>query len=173
MLQIASGAGLYAERLAVALGFTTLIGAIATFATCRSCLSFLGRFGLKNPMDMRWYRQIYKYHGYYWWVFLLGLALHLLTSIMHTAIPRTGDPDTPIHWMILSFAIVSLPLLGIVLSSCRSFVGFLNLFMEKGPLNNHAFQKFYKYHSYYWLLLVLAVAGHIGSAYVHVGIWPG
>ena len=173
MLQVASGVGLYAERLAVALGFVTLFGAVATFGTCRSCLSFLGHFGLKNLTEKRWYRPIYKYHGYYWWVFLFGLTLHFLTTIMHTAIPQAGDPDAPIHWIILSFAIISLPLLGTVLASCRSLVGMLNLFMEKGPLNNYRFREFYRYHAYFWLLLVLAVAGHIGSAYVHVGIWPG
>lgn len=173
MLQISSGVGLYGERLAVALGFVTLASALVTFISCRSCLSFLGRFGMKNPMDMKWYRLFYRYHGYYWWVFLFVLLLHFMTALMHTAIPTAGDPDAQIHWLILSFALSSLVLVGAVLSSCRSLVGLLGLFTEKGPLSSRAYQSFYRYHSYYWLILVLAVAGHVVSAYVHTGIWPG
>ena len=172
MFQISSGAALYGERLAVALGFVTLISAVATFATCRSCLSFLSFFGLKNPIEARWYRPFYKYNGYYWWVFLLGLALHLLTSIMHTAIPTAGDPDAQIHWIILSFAFVSLILTAVALSSCRSMASFLGLFMEKGPMAHIFYQSFYRYHSYYWVVLISAIAGHFIAAFVHTGIWP-
>ena len=168
-----SGAGLYAERLTVVLGFVTLLSALATFASCRSCLSFLGRFGLKSPMEVGWYRLFYKYHAYYWWVFLFALVLHFMTAIMHTAIPSAGDPEATIHWLILSFALGSFVFIGAVLVSCRSLVGFLNLFTGKSPLNSKAYQTFYRYHSYYWLILILSIAGHFASAYVHIGIWPG
>ena len=145
MLQISnSGAGLYGERLTVALGYITLAFTVATFATCRSCLSLLSHLGLKSPMEMRWYRPFYKYHGYYWSVFLFTLVLHLMTAMMHTAIPKAGDPDAQIHWIILSFGLSTLVFTGITLSSCRSFIGLLNLFMEKGPLTNQAFQLFHQ-----------------------------
>jgi hypothetical protein len=170
---ISGSIGLNEERLAVALGFVTLASALATFASCRSCLSFLGRLGLKSPMEMRWYRLFYRYHGYYWWIFLFALVLHILTTVMHTAIPTPGDPDAPIHWVILSFALGSLVMVGVVFFSCRSLVGFVNLFTEKGPLSGARFRSFYRYHSYYWLALILVVAGHFAGAYVHVGIWPG
>ncbi len=80
MFQISGNVGLYGERLAVALGFVTLVSALATFSSCRSCLSFLGRFGLKSPIERRWYRSFYRYHGYYWWAFLFVLVLHLFVS---------------------------------------------------------------------------------------------
>jgi hypothetical protein len=172
MLQVASGPGLYGERLAIVLGFVTLISAVATFATCRSCLSLLGRFGLKNPLDMRWYRPLYKYHGYYWWVFLMGLFLHLLTAMMHTAIPIPGDPDAQIHWIILSLGFASLVLVVIMVSSCRSLVGLLNLFREKNLLSDKIYQLFYRFHSYYWLILFLLIAGHFTGSYIHTGVWP-
>jgi hypothetical protein len=174
VFQIAnSGAGLYGERLAVALGFVTLAFALATFASCRSCLSLLGRLHVKNPMETRPYRTFYKYHGYYWSIFLLTLILHLISAVMHTAIPTADDPDAQIHWVILGFAFGSLVSTGVVLSSCRSLVNLLNLFAEKGPLSNLRYQLFYQYHSYYWVLLILAIAGHVASAYLHTGIWPG
>lgn len=172
MFQISSDVGIYGERLAVALGFVTLASALATFASCRSCLSILSRFGLKNPTEIRWYRLFYRYHGYYWWIFLFALVLHLITALMHTAIPTAGDPDVQIHWIILSFAFSSLALVGAVLSSCRSLVGLLSLFTEKGPLSSNRYKSFYRYHSHYWMLLVLSVAVHVTGAGIHTGIWP-
>jgi len=172
MLQISGDIGIYGERLAVALGFVTLATGLVTFVSCRSCLSFLSRLGLKNPMDMGWYHTFYRYHGYYLYIFLFALVLHLLTALMHTAIPTAGDPDAQIHLIILSFAFSSFVVVGIVLSSCRSLVALFNLFMEKGPLANKRYQMFYRYHSFYWLILALSATGHITAAYTHVGIWP-
>ena len=172
MLQIASGPGLYGERLAIALGFVTLLSAVATFATCRSCLSFLGHLGLKNLIDVKWYRPFYKYHGYYWWVFVMGLFLHLLTAMMHTAFPTASDPDAQIHWIILALGLASLVLVGSVLASCRSLAGLVNMFREKSLLSNKKYLPFYRFHSYYWLILILLIAGHFASSYIHTGIWP-
>jgi hypothetical protein len=172
VFQIAGGPGLYGERLTVALGFVTLISAIATFATCRSCLSFLGRLGLKNLADSPWYRPFYKYHGYFWWVFVMGLVLHLLTALMHTAIPTSGDPDALSHLIILSLGLASLVLAIGVLASCRSLLGLLNLFREKSLLGENKYLSFYRFHSYYWLLLILLIAAHFTSSYIHIGIWP-
>jgi hypothetical protein len=172
VLQIASGPSLYGERLAIALGFVTLMSAIATFATCRSCVSFLGRLGLKNLTDMKWYRPFYKYHGYFWWVFVMGLFLHLLTALMHTSIPTAGDPDAQIHWIILSLGLTSLVLVSSVLASCRSLAGLLNLFREKNLLSDKKYLPFYQFHSYYWLILIILIAAHFTSSYIHTGIWP-
>jgi hypothetical protein len=172
MLQVASGPGLYGERLAVVLGFVTLISAVATFATCRSCLSFLTRLGLKNLTDKKWYRPFYKYHGYFWWVFVMGLFLHLLTALMHTSIPTEGDPDAQIHWIILAFSLSSLVPLGALLFSCRSSVALANLFLGKSLLSRSGFLSFYRYHTYFWLLFLLVLAGHLASSYIHIGFWP-
>ncbi len=170
---ISGNIGLNEERLAVALGFVTLVSALATFASCRTCLSFLARLGLKDLMENKWYRAFYRYHGYYWWTFLFALVLHLLTTIMHTGLPTPGDPDAAIHWVILSFAFGALVMVVAVFSSCRSLVGLANLFAEKGPLSNTGFRSFYRFHSFYWLVLILFVVGHFASSYVHIGFWPG
>ncbi len=172
MLQITSDVGLYGQRLTVALGFVTLASAVATFASCRSYRSFLERFRLKTFMETGWYRAFYRYHGYYWWVFLLALVLHLVTALMHTIIPTSGDPDAQIHWIILSFAFNLLVMVVAVLFSCRSLVSLFNLFTERGLLTNNLYQSFYRYHSIYWSILILSIAGHITSVYIHTGIWP-
>jgi len=169
---IASGIALYSERLTVALGFLTLASALATFATCRTCLSFLSRFGIKNPVDAKWYRPFYKLHGFYWWGFVMGLAFHLTAALMHTSWPKESDPDGRIHLLILEFGLASFVFIGAVLSSCRSLINLVSLFSERSPLVNQGFKKFYQYHSFYWLVLALAVAGHIASGYAHIGFWP-
>ncbi len=170
---ISGNIGLYSERLAVVLGFVTLASALATFATCRTCLSFLGRLGLKIRVDAGWYRPFYKYHGYYWWVFIFALTLHFLTAVMHTAIPKAGDPDGTIHWAVLGLGFGAALMTEVVLSSCRSLTGLLNAFTGKSPVANKRFFSFYRYHAYYWLILVLAIAGHFAASYIHIGVWPG
>jgi hypothetical protein len=170
---ISGNIGLNEERLAVALGFVTLASAMATLVTCRTCLSFLERLGLKSVTESKWYRGLNKYHGYYWWAFILALVLHLMSAVMHTALPKAGDPDAAIHWVILSFALGSLVMVGAVISSCRSMVGLITLFTEKGPLSGSKYNFFYRYHAYYWLFLILLIAGHFASSYMHIGFWPG
>ncbi len=166
------GVALYGERLAVALGFATLVSAIVTFISCRSCLSFFSRLGLKNFTETKWYRVFFRYHGYAWPLFLFFLTLHLLTALMHTAIPTAGDPDATIHWTILSFAFVSFLLVGAVLLSCRSLVNTITLFTGKNLVSNKVYLPFYKDHSFYWMILITAIVGHFIAAYSHVGFWP-
>jgi hypothetical protein len=171
-LQTNGGPGLYGERLAVALGFATFALGLATFASCRTCLRFIERFGITNPADKNWYRPFYRLHGYYWYVFLFVLALHILSSLMHTAIPSAGDPDATQHWIILAFSLSSLAPLGALLSSCRSSVALADLFLGKSLLTRSGFRGFYRYHTYFWLLFSLALAGHLASSYLHIGFWP-
>lgn len=168
-----TGVALYSERLTVALGFVTLFFTLANFASCRSCLSLLGYLGMKSPLEKKWFRPFFNLHGYYMYGFLFTLALHLVAAVMHTAIPTIGDPDGLIHLIILSFGFASFIFVGVVFFSCRSLVGLLNLFMEKGPLNSQGFQSFYRYHNLFWGVLFLAIAGHFTSGYIHVGFWPG
>ena len=55
-LQIAGDLGIYYERIAVILGFITLAAALATFASCRSCIALAGRYLKKNLLENRAYQ---------------------------------------------------------------------------------------------------------------------
>jgi len=103
----------------------------------------------------------------------MGLTLHFLSAVMHTAIPKAGDPDAPVHWAILGFAFGAALMTGAVLSSCRSTAALLNTFTGKSPVANKRYFSFYRYHACYWLILVLAIAGHFTASYIHIGVWPG
>lgn len=103
----------------------------------------------------------------------MGLFLHFLTAIMHTSIPSASDLDGQIHWLILSLGLTSAVMVAGILASCRSLAGLLNLFREKDLLSNKKYLPFYRFHSYYWLILIVLTAGHFVSSYIHTGIWPG
>jgi hypothetical protein len=165
--------GQYNERLAIVLGFATLLFALATFATCRTCLALLGRLGWHRPTENRAYKAFYRYHGYYWWGFWFVFLLHALVGLMHgLSVPSSIDPDAYLHVPILWLGVGSFGLAAVVLASCRSPVAVIDLFRTRPSLASRAYRLYYRYHSYYWILLWLAVAGHFAVGYYHSGIWP-
>ena len=129
--QIVGDLGLYYERIAVSLGFATLIAGLATFASCRSLVSLVTRYAHASLLENRAYRSFYKYHAYYWWSLLIIMAIHLASAAMHTGLlPAAGDPDALAHWLILGFAFGSLPSSSIEFASCRSFASLIDFFSQ-------------------------------------------
>jgi hypothetical protein len=172
MYALSTDPGIFGERVAVILGFMTLFMALTIFVSCRSCLSFLRIFRINNFLNSKGYQVFNRYHNYYWWIFGYFLVIHVWMAVVHTGFPAADDPDASIHWVILWSGIGSLALSGVVLSSCRSFVYMLTFFRGSSPLGNWLFRESYKFHSYYWLAFLLAVAGHFAADYYHVGLWP-
>jgi hypothetical protein len=166
-----SAAGLYNERLAIVLGFITLLLALAVLASCR-VVPIVMNILHKDPMQSHFYQTFYKWHAYLWWVFGTMLLLHLSTAFIHTGFPVPGDPDAPIHWVILGAALGSLLFFFIVLASCRSIVTFINVLAGKNPLQNRFFKWFYARHGLYWWLFALIFLVHISAAGIHTGVWP-
>lgn len=162
----------YNERLAIVLGFITLFFVLATFASCRSFITLLNHFGWKNPIDSEAYRIFYRYHFYYWWAFCFVFTLHLMTAVMHTGLSTTDDPDAYLQWYVLWSGLALFVSSLVLFSSCRSLPNLLNLFAGENPLTVKGYQLFYRYHSYYWLVFFLLIAGHFAFGYVHAGIWP-
>jgi hypothetical protein len=168
---ITGDVGLYGERVAVVMGFITLASFIAMGLTCRSFVAFTNRIGLGKLTSSRPYLTFYRYHSYYWWLFWFMLLLHLVTGLMHTEIPKAGDPDAAIHWAILIMAISVLITMGLVFSSCRTFVSMFKALKGRDPLEGD-YQKFYRLHSYLWAALLLALLGPLIASYIHIGFWP-
>jgi cytochrome b561 len=171
--QITVDLGIYYERIAVSLGFVTLVTGLATFASCRNFITLISRYTNKNILENKAYQSFYKYHGYYWWTFLVVLVVHMMSSAMHTnLLPGTDDPDAVEHWWILGFALGILVSLFIQAFSCRSFVSLIDFFSQKSPLKFRLYKGFYKFHAYYWWLVFVSVAGHIIASSIHTHIWP-
>ena len=172
--QIASGLGLYYERIAVLLGFVTLVACLAAFTSCRSFAALVSRYAHTSLLENRVYQSFYKYHGYYWWSFLIMLILHMMSSAIHTALlPRAGDPDALEHWLILGFALGTLVALFVQVTSCRSFAGLIEFFSQRSPQRFRAYKGFYQCHAYYWWIVFVAVGGHVIASAIHTHVWPG
>ena len=147
-LQIAGGLGIYYERIAVTLGFATLLAIVATFVSCRSFISLIGRYAHMNLMENTLYKSFYRYHAYYWWLFLIVLVIHIMSATIHTELlPGHDDPDALEHWMIIGFALSTLAVISIQFFSCRSFASLAGLFTRKNPVKFRLYSIFYKFHS--------------------------
>jgi len=164
----------YNERLAIVLGILTLVLALATFASCRSCMVFLNRFGLSGFTRQKGYQTFYKTHAYLWWALWFVLFLHLMVGTIHAAHSITpGDSDAYVHWRVLWTGLGGLVLIGgFVLTTCRSFTRTLDFMMNRSSLKNRAYRLFYRYHSYYWWIFILIAGGHFAIGFLHAGIWP-
>jgi hypothetical protein len=163
----------YDERLSIVLGFITLIAVLAIFLSCRNFISLLGHLGIKDPTGNKAFRKFFKYHSSYWWGFGFVAILHLLAGIMHTSLVDPSDPDVYLHARVL-IAGGSAFLMGlIVFTSCRTMTSLLSLTTGKNPLTGKTFRIIYRYHSYYWLVLLAVVIVHFTFSYLHTGIWAG
>jgi hypothetical protein len=89
LFQMVGDLGIYYERIAVSLGFTTLVAGLATFTSCRSFTSLVDFFTQKSPIQYKLFKRFYRFHAYYWWIFLLAVAGHITASSIHTDVwPR-------------------------------------------------------------------------------------
>ena len=163
--------GLYGERLAVVLGFITLALFTGMAVTCRSFIPFSNKIGLGSITRSKVYRSLFRFHSFFWFGFGVILFLHGLTGFMHTEIPQAGDPDAPVHLAILVFATGLFLSVGLTFSNCRAFSGMLRFF-RGGDILTGIYGRFYRLHSYFWVLLLVALAGHLTASYLHIGFWP-
>jgi hypothetical protein len=168
---ISGDLGLYGERLAVALGFLTLILFVGIGLTCRSFVSLTNRLKIGGLTKTKPYQGLFRFHSFFWYGLGVVLFLHIIAGVMHTSLPQSGDPDAFIHTVILIFAGSVLISVVLTFSNCRTFMGFLRVFRGE-DLFTGAYKPFYRVHSYFWILLLLALIGHLTASYFHVGFWP-
>jgi hypothetical protein len=162
----------YNERLAIVFGFITLAFGLNAFLSCRVCISWLKRLGLKNPTQIKGYSSFYKYHLYYWWAFGVSILAHLMVATLHTGLPEAGDPDAGVHWIILGLGLFSGVAAIALFFSCRVIPRLVAMAVRINPFNNSFYRAYNKYHVYYWLVLAGLVAAHFIAGYSHSGIWP-
>ncbi|APV44420.1 hypothetical protein Dform_01085 [Dehalogenimonas formicexedens] len=163
--------GLFGERVAVALGFLTLTSFLAVALSCRTFVSLANRINLGAVVASRPYKVFFRYHSIYWWVFLLFLIPHVMAGIMHTSLPKRGDPDAGIHLAILIAAVGTFGSITATFANCRSFASLLKVFRADKTYTGF-YGRFYAWHGYFWLILIVFLLGHLIVSYVHVGFWP-
>jgi hypothetical protein len=168
--QISIDIAVYNERLAIILGFISLLFVLEVFFTCRSCTAFLSRIGLKKITSNKIFLSLFKYHSFFWWGLIFSLVLHLSVAVMHLNYNDPFDPDAYWHPYIFASGLGALSLTLIIYFSCRSFAGILLLFKGKRHLSKN-YGGFYHLHSYLWILIFAIVIIHFTLGYLHTGIW--
>jgi len=71
-------------KLIFYLGILNLIALVFLFITCR-CLP-MSRVG-KNLMTNRYYKKLYKYHCYLWYILGISVIIHASLAIIFYGIP--------------------------------------------------------------------------------------
>jgi hypothetical protein len=171
--QISGQATIYNERVAVFLGFASLLLVLTIFATCRTFGSLLSQAGLASITRSHAYQTLGRYHLYYWWFFGVTVLAHLMMAVFHTGLPVAGDRDTGIHWTILAAGLASGISGTTLFLSCRVSPRLLSPALPQLTQANKLFGAFFRKHSYYWLALGVLLITHVLAAYLHVGFWPG
>jgi hypothetical protein len=75
----------FAVKLVFVLGIVNLVSVILILFTCR-CLPGLKIFSgklMQNPF----YKQIFKYHCYLWWIFGISVIVHAVFAIGSYGVP--------------------------------------------------------------------------------------
>ena len=169
-----SGQGaVYGERIAIALGLGTTVMGLAVFISCRTFVSLLSQAGTMRGLRSRAYQTFSGYHVYYWWFFGVCVTSHVMMASFHTGLPQPGDPDAGAHWLILSLGAVGALSVLAVLFSCRLSRRLLAPTVSALSFASKPYRSFFKYHSHYWWILVVLVAAHFATSYLHAGVWPG
>ena len=160
------------ERIAIMLGVATAVLALAVFISCRIFLSLMKFFGWKNPGENRVYRAFNRHHLLYWWLFGVVLLAHVMMAVFHTGLPKAGDPGAWVHWVILILGFFSALAAMSLFVSCRFSPRLFTAGRPKSFFENVTYKLLYRFHNYYWLLLLGLVAAHFTIGFLHAGIWP-
>ena len=68
------------ENLILVTAIINLITVLLVFFTCR----FIPGLNLTGPlMRLKWYKPLYKYHVYIWWLLVPSVVIHAVIAILH------------------------------------------------------------------------------------------
>jgi hypothetical protein len=173
LLQVSPFPHIYNERLAIIFGLITVFCGVLAFFSCRTCIGWLGTFGLQNITKSKGYASFNKKHIYYWWGFGVFLGAHIMVAVVHSGFPQSGDPDAYIRWVILGLGLFSAAAAFGLFASCRVVPRLAAMAAPKNLFENALFKSYFQYDSYFWWILLLLVAVHFTLAFNYIGLWPG
>jgi len=68
------------ENIILITAVINLIGVLAVFFTCR----FIPIWKLTKPLEnKKWYKSLYKYHTYVWWILVPSVLIHAVIALLH------------------------------------------------------------------------------------------
>lgn len=71
-------------RLGFIFGLINIVSLLLVFFSCR-CL--VGTGFIKRMLQRGWYRKFYNLHCYYWWLFIISVALHTIIALSTYGVP--------------------------------------------------------------------------------------
>jgi hypothetical protein len=158
---------IYTHWLILLLGIGVLIFGSAIYFSCRSFAIFSKIPWTKNSFWVRFYTRFYRYHSYYWNIFWIILILHLMVTITHIGIPNPLAPFYRAHQVAFYSSILNFVSIAVVLFSCRSISALISFFGGSSLLSTNSYKRFYKFHSYAWMIAAISVGTHIVSGIIH------
>lgn len=170
-MMIPAQPGLYGEQLAVVFGFITFGLFVSMALTCRYFPPLADRARIGFLTRTRAYQAAYRWHSLLWFAFAWFLLVHVALGILHTEWPNPADSDFVQHLWILIFAVLVFISVILVFSNCRSFSSTLSFFRGSNVIAG-LYGRYYRIHSFFWVLLLVALAGHLIAGYLHIGFWP-
>lgn len=69
---------IFAVKLVYIFGYINLISIFLVLLTCRCLLSKYFHFLSKY----NWFTKLYKYHCYFWWIFILSVLAHTILAFI-------------------------------------------------------------------------------------------
>ena len=68
------------ENIILVTGIINLVFVLLLFFTCR----FIPRSKLtKSWINQKWFKLLYRYHSYFWWVLIPSVLIHFVVVILH------------------------------------------------------------------------------------------
>jgi hypothetical protein len=68
------------ENIILVTGIINLVFVLLLFLTCR----FIPRSALtKSWINQKWFKLLYRYHSYFWWVLIPSVLIHFVIVILH------------------------------------------------------------------------------------------
>ena len=68
------------ENIILVTGIINLVFVLLLFFTCR----FIPRAKMtKSWINQKWFKRLYRYHTYFWWVLIPSVLIHFAVVILH------------------------------------------------------------------------------------------
>jgi hypothetical protein len=68
------------DNIVLITAILNIVAVLVVFSTCR----FVPALHLTKPLtNKKWFKLLYKYHSYVWWLLMPSVAIHATLAILH------------------------------------------------------------------------------------------
>jgi hypothetical protein len=74
----------YLHKYSVIFGISAMLSILLVSFSCYGITALVRLFSDRRPVDFKFIGAVYKYHAYYWMIFLLLIAAHFIAGYLHS-----------------------------------------------------------------------------------------